>query len=211
MRHARAAIVTEAAERLLAGETLGTICADFTARQVPTRFGGKWYPTTLRVMMTAPSLAGLQMHDGKIVGTGDWPPVLDRVTYERLRERLTEKRRTPSGRYLLSGVATCGACGHTLSGHVRGTMRLYGCNAAAGGCGHVYASRDRVDEIVTARMAALMTEGLELTAPASDAEQLAAEIADAEAKLGDYARMLDAGELEPVEWRSLRRRCQEKG
>jgi hypothetical protein len=199
----RAAIVTEAAERLLAGETLGAICADFTARQIPTRSGGKWYPTTLRVMMTAPSLAGLQVHDGEVVGTGDWPPVLDRVTYERLRQHLTEKRRAPSGRYLLSGVAICGACGHTLSGHVRGTMRLYGCNAAAGGCGHVYASRDRVDEIVEARMIALVATA-EAAAPSGDVAQLAAEIAEAEAKLGDYARMLDAGELEPVEWRSLR-------
>ena len=200
----RAAIVTEAAERILAGEGLADICADFIARQVPTRFGGKWYPTTLRVMITAPSLAGLQMHDGEIVGTGDWPPVLDRVTYERLCERLTEKRRATSGRYLLSGLAFCGACGHTLSGHMRGKMRLYGCNAAAGGCGHIYASRDGVDRIVEARAATFMATASHATALTGDAEQLADEIAEAEAKLGDYARMLDAGELEPVEWRALR-------
>jgi site-specific DNA recombinase len=200
----RAAIVTEAADRLLAGETLGAICADFTERQVPTRSGGKWYPTTLRVMMTSPSLAGLQVHEGEIVGTGDWPPVLDRVTYERLRQQLTEKRRATSGRYLLSGLAICGACGNTLSGHVRGTMRLYACNAAAGGCGHVYVSREHLDRIVEARAATFMATASQLIAQTGDAEQLADEIAEAEAKLGDYARMLDAGELEPVEWRALR-------
>lgn len=200
----RAAIVTEAAERLLAGDTLGALCADFTARGVPTRFGGKWYPTTLRVMMTSPSLAGLQVHDGEVVGTGDWPPVLDRVTYERLHQQLTSGRKASPGRYLLSGLALCGACGHHLTGHARDTMKLYGCNAAAGGCGHVYAARHRVDEIVEDRMAALLATGLELAAPANDAEQLADEIAEAEAKLADYARMLDSGELEPVEWRTLR-------
>lgn len=200
----RAAIVIEAAERLLAGEGLAAICADFTERQVPTRSGGKWYPTTLRVMMTSPSLAGLQVHEGEIVGTGDWPAVLDRVTFERLRQQLTSATRPTSGRYLLSGLIACGACGHHLTGHPRGARKLYACNSAAGGCGGVYVTRDHVDRMVEGRAAMFLANASHVTAQTGDAEQLADEIAEAEAKLGDYARMLDAGELEPVEWRALR-------
>lgn len=200
----RAAIVRELAQRILAGESLGALCAELAERQVPTRSGGAWRPTTLRTMLTSPSLAGLQVHRGEIIGTGDWDPVLDRVTWERLRHLLTSRRRPASDRYLLSGLAICGSCGHHLTGKVSGGRQLVYACAPPLGCGRVYAKRDRVDEIVEARMAAFVASARTTAAPDHDAEQLAAEIAEAETRLGDYARMLDAGELEPVEWRALR-------
>lgn len=202
----RAAIVREVAGRILAGEAIGAICTDLTERQVPTRSGGAWYPTTLRVMMTAPSLAGLQAHRGEIVGTGDWPPVLDRATWEQVCQTLTSRRRSStSSRCLLSGLARCGACGHHLTGQTRGALRLYACNAASGGCGHVYVVRDQLDAIIEGMVAeALADEALRLSKPSMDSAEVAAEIAAAEAQLADYARLMDSGELELVEWRTLR-------
>lgn len=202
----RAEIVREVAQRILGGEAVGAICSDLTERQVPTRSGGKWYSTTLRVMMTAPSLAGLQVHRGQIVGSGDWQPVLDRSTWEQVCQTLTTRRRSStSSRCLLSGIARCGACDHHLTGQTRGHLRIYACNAASGGCGHVYVARSHLDALVEDRVAAaLADDALAMSGPDLDAAQVAADIAAAEAQLADYARMLDAGELEPVEWRTLR-------
>lgn len=199
----RAAIVVEVAGRVLDGEGLASICADLTERKVPTRSGGKWYPTTLRVMLSAPSLAGLQVYKGDVIGTGDWPAVLDRVTWERVRDILTRRGKAAPGRYLLSGIARCGRCGHHLTGHVRGEMKLYGCKAENGGCGGLFVIRDRVDEMIEARMA-LLLEASELPDLPADVSDLMAQLAAAEETLADYARLLDAGELQPIEWRTLR-------
>ena len=202
----RAAVVREMAQRLLDGESLGALCAELARRQVPTRAGGQWRPTTLRVMLTSPSVAGLQAHRGEIVGTGDWEPALDRVTWERVRQVLS-MRQSPSSpsRYLLSGLATCGECGHHLTGHMRGRDHFYACNGRTGGCGRVFIVRDRLDALVEPRVASVLAdEALRLATPTVDAEQLAVDIADAEARLASYAAMLDSGELQPIEWRTLR-------
>lgn len=201
----KAAIVSELAQRILDGETLTELCAELTRRGVPTRLGGAWRPTTLRVTMTAPSLAGLQSHKGEIIGEGDWEPALDRVTWERVRHALNGRRRSSPGRYLLSGIAQCGDCGRRLAGASREGVKLYACYRQGGGCGRVYIVRDRLDELVEARMIAMLADdALNVATPSVDAEQLAVDITDAEEKLASYARMLDAGELQPIEWRTLR-------
>lgn len=204
----RAAIVLEVAERILNGEGLTGIARNLNERKVPTSNGGEWYHTTVRKMMVTPGHAGLVGHEGRIVGQGVWEAILDRITWERVRAALDQKTRTTNNRYLLTGLITCGLCGHHLTGKTNTQngrpMHLYGCVRFGGGCARVWVSRDRVDEMVSIRMTATMDEPSFNIASAATVDDLAARIAKAEAQLVSYSAMFDAGEIELVEWRSMR-------
>lgn len=73
-------------------------------------------------MLLRPSLAGLTVHRGQVVGRApaDAPRVLDEDTHERIKAVLTDpvRRTAPHGRapkYLLGGIARCGRCGGVMA------------------------------------------------------------------------------------------------
>jgi hypothetical protein len=99
----------------------------------------------VRGWLLNPSIAGLRVHRGEIIGAGNWEPILDRQTWEQVRALLTAPRvverrdgraypvtsapRVSSGRkYLLTaGLAVCGVCGAALVGaksQMHNTRRL---------------------------------------------------------------------------------------
>ena len=111
-----AATIRAAVRRVLDGESLRYICKDLDAQQVPTPGrGASWNTTTLKQLLLRPSLAGLTVHRGQVVGRApdDSPRVIDEDTHERLKAVLTDplRRTSPAGRapkYLLGGIARCG-------------------------------------------------------------------------------------------------------
>lgn len=113
------ATIQEAVRRVLAGDSLRTICEDFDAKQVPTPGrGDRWNSTTLKQLLLRPSLAGLTVHRGQVVGRApdDSPRIIDEDTHERLKAVLSDPARGVhyAGRapkYLLGGIAQCGLCG----------------------------------------------------------------------------------------------------
>ncbi|WP_457098832.1 recombinase family protein [Microbacterium sp. P5_E9] len=114
-------IVREAARRILDGESLRRVAADFNERGIPGPSGkALWSTATLRQMLMRPSLAGLRQHRGQVVGDSTGDAVLDRDTHDRLVALFTDpSRRTSPGtgrapKYLLSGIARCGRCGGTM-------------------------------------------------------------------------------------------------
>ncbi|MHC3000362.1 recombinase family protein [Microbacterium sp. HJ5] len=151
IEEAEAAVIREAAGRLLASESLRKIATDLEARAVPSPAGAPWQGVTLRQLIMRPSLAGLRTHRGKVVGSFDTelhPAILDRDTHDRLMALFSDPARTVAGvgrpaQHLLSGLAECGKCGgrmRRLSGRLAttksgGTKRqppAYGCPACHG-------------------------------------------------------------------------------
>lgn len=120
---AEAATIRAAVKRVLDGESLRAICKDLDAQQAPTPGrGARWNTTTLKQLLLRPSLAGLTVHRGEVVGRtpADSPRVIDEDTHERIKAVLTDplRRTAPAGRapkYLLGGVARCGRCDGTLN------------------------------------------------------------------------------------------------
>jgi site-specific DNA recombinase len=141
---AEAAIIREAAERLLAGEPLRGVARDLNVRVVATVTGTTWSTTVLRRLLTSGRIAGWREHHGELTAKGDWPAIVDRVTLDQLRSLLLDpSRRTSTGpavrSYLLAGGLTrCGRCGEPLRGAPRadGTRR-YTCRRTPElrGCG----------------------------------------------------------------------------
>lgn len=147
-----AAVVVDAAKRVLAGEAVRAIVRDLNDRGVGTHTGKPWQPSILRAVLLRPANAGLRVHHaGKPDETrypSASPPILDDDTWDRVcavlkdhdRRSITTNART----HLLSGLATCGKCGRLMRAKtVKGTP-LYTCSV--GYC--VARRRDWVDAYI---------------------------------------------------------------
>src|SRR6266511_3944394 len=198
-----AELIREATKRLLRGETLGGICADWQSRGITTPTGGPWRQTTLRQTLMRPALIGYRDHPvaGRVRGT--WPPILSEDEWERLQAFFSDPDRQNHGRvnvrsYLLTGFIYCGRCCKPLRGGPRqGGERTYTCRKDVGfqGCGRLRRKADLVEEEVVERlMHRLDSEALRASLVAVDDDADAAdrkEIAWCKARLtrlaDDYA------------------------
>ena len=155
IRPGEAAVIRDAANRFLAGESIRSICTRLNERSVPTSTGKQWTQQTLRRMLDAPRISGQRIHRGEIVGAAEWPAIITPAESERIRALLADpNRRTnkTARRYLLRGLLRCGRCGATLISRPRadGTRR-YVCakGPGCGGCGGITINADPVEHAVT--------------------------------------------------------------
>lgn len=118
----QAALVREAIRRVLALEPVRRVVQDFNTRGVPSPRGATWDGTMLRQVLLRERNAGRRVHRGEVIGRGDWPPIVDDDTFDRLVALLRDpSRRTTRGnevKHLLSGIARCGVA------DCDGTMRV---------------------------------------------------------------------------------------
>ena len=108
--------IKEAAERLLAGQSLVSIINDFNVRGIRTPRGKTWLPGTLAAVLINPRIAGLRAYKGEIVANAVWPAIISRDQHEKLvaLRKDPTRRWVPRGRrpqHLLSGMVECARCG----------------------------------------------------------------------------------------------------
>jgi site-specific DNA recombinase len=149
---AEADLIRAAVDRVLAGESMYAIAADWNARGVATPTGRTWTVQLVTSMLRSPRLAGLREHRGAIVAPGQWPAIVDPDKHERLRAIIARRSTpAPAGRFLLSGLVACGVCGHTMYMRRRhkDKARFYGCEKVNGGaCGHVHIVAEPLEALV---------------------------------------------------------------
>jgi site-specific DNA recombinase len=147
-------IIQEAARRVLDGEPTLAIARDLTARGHRTPTGGPFTHGTLRKMLSRARYAGL-MPDG--VSPAAWQPVLDQATWEAVRGVLEAKAAgfgyaTNARRWLLSGIACCGACGTPLAIKTENRAgKTPGYRCIQQNCRRVQRSAEHLDEYVITR------------------------------------------------------------
>lgn len=115
---AEAAVIRDAVQRVLDGASLRSVGKRLDEQGIETPGkAGTWTSQTLKQLLLRPSLAGLTVHRGEVVGraSADSPRIIDEDTHERLKALLTDplRRTAPVGRapkYLLGGIARCGRC-----------------------------------------------------------------------------------------------------
>jgi site-specific DNA recombinase len=116
-----AAVVIEAARRLLAGESLNSIARDFHRRGIRAANGSSaFYTRRLRRILVNPTIAGLRSYRGEVVRDATWPPILDRGTWEAVRAILNDPKRGRGGhplRWPFSRLVVCGCPGCTPPKH----------------------------------------------------------------------------------------------
>lgn len=144
-----AQVVRDVADRILRGESIREITQRLNDTETPSPRGGPWHKNMVRHVVLRERNAGLRVHQGEVVGEGDWPAIIDRGRWEQVRAVLNDPSRRTStssaAAHLLSGIATCGVCGARVrAGTVRGVLS-YRCSARS--C--VSRKRDDVDPFVT--------------------------------------------------------------
>lgn len=111
----QAEVIREAARRILAGESYNAIAKDFNRRGIDAPRSSTWVPTQLKRILTNPAYIAKRVHQGEVIGTADWPPILDDSTFRQLSAKLCDPRRKFTNenavKYLLSGIVVCGVCG----------------------------------------------------------------------------------------------------
>lgn len=223
---AEAAIIQEAAQRVLAGESLRGIAADLNAREVPPPGVREWTGTGVRRMLSKPSLAGLRVHRGAIVGEAVGDVILDLGTWDRLTALFADPSRKPNkvGRgpqHLLSGIALCGACGERVyrapgwtpkpDSRTRHSVSPgYACPACRG----VRRAQTPVDEFVTEVILSRLErpDALDVFAPRDDnsAAEARAELAAIDARLANAADSFADGAIDQAQLTRITARLREQ-
>jgi site-specific DNA recombinase len=196
-------LITEAARRLLAGESLRQICFDWNERGAHTTTGREWTSSSLSQLLRSPRIAGLRQHRG-VIYEGAWQPILapdhQILVLERLKENARYNRGRSTRSHLLSGLLVCGLCGGALK-----TMGFrmangkpferYQCVRQPGrvNCGKIAISKKSADEHVGHRFLVEWTERLVMARAKADArddeeDALLAAIAADEAALSELTK-----------------------
>jgi site-specific DNA recombinase len=150
-----AALIRDAAKRILAGESMRGICSKWEPEGIATVTGTRWTATVLKRILTAPGTAGLREHHGALY-EGDWPGIIDRKTHERLKAILLDPARSKfnpgtARKYLLTGFAYCGLCDARLVARPRADgARCYVCASGVGfhGCGKIRSLAEPLEEFI---------------------------------------------------------------
>lgn len=213
---AEAAVLREAIDRYVAGESWYAIANDFRDRGIRALNGHPFTHQNLQQRATKPALAGVRTYLGDVVNEeGDWPPLIDRATWERLQtavatrtSRATWDRRT---KYLGSGIYECGVCGQKLRGmldynHGRDDrFPVYECPAR-----HVRRRQRPVDELAEALLLERLSQPdiLRILSPAEDVTALAREARDIRTRIEGLAALYADGVLSASAVRTEKERLQ---
>ena len=143
----QAEIIRQAAALVLNGNSLTSVAAWLNQEGIRGLHGARIYPGTIAGVLTAPSVAGLRVHQGEIVGKGTWEPILDEATWRALRAVIGSRKRSRHRvrrSYLLAGrLMFCGKCGEPMYARAGG-HGYYACNPnLSGGCGDAEITVDR--------------------------------------------------------------------
>jgi site-specific DNA recombinase len=151
-----AKIIQEAAQRVLAGESLTSICHSLNQRCIATTSATPWRRNTLRGVLVAPRIAGLREYRGAVMMGDDgpvkaqWEPIVDVAIWEAVQEILTDPtrlNRSRDNKYLLSGFLRCPCSCKMFGVYIRGA-RKYRCHQDWG-CGRTTRMAAPIDEHIT--------------------------------------------------------------
>ena len=199
---------------VLEGASLGSLVADLNARGVTTTTGRTWSYATLRQLLRRPRNAGLSEYHGEVIGPATWRPLVDEATWRAVCALLEapERLRSTSNltKYLLPGIAVCGApgCGEPMrSGGLTGrdgtVRRIYRCRRA--GVGHAYRDQTALDDYVRL----LVTKWLNmaeaaklLSIPDVNIEELRSEAAQLRGRLAEAAQAFAEGAITAAQLRT---------
>lgn len=214
---AEAAVIREAAARVLAGESVRSVAGDLNDRGFTTSTGGLWTAGTVSRMLRSARISGRREHHGEIVADAVWPPIITPAHSDRLR-RLLGGRSRPRARtarsYLLTGgLLRCGRCDTPLvSRPTASGTRRYVCSSSPGspGCGRLAINAEPLESFV-AQAVLHRLDTPQLRAALTDARrhdsqqaQLADQIAADEEMLAQIADDYAQRTITHAEWLAAR-------
>jgi site-specific DNA recombinase len=216
---AEAETVREIFRRFTEGETPYAIASDLNKRGIPTTKGKAWTEATVRRILHATHVAGINTYHGQEIGVGKWPAIITRAQWDFSQELLAfrssaaraeqAKRKAPRS-YILRGLVVCGKCGTTMAG-CSGT--LYRCSRANRQDGMKCARTMQAEpleqfvEDAAIRLLENLAVGPKRTSTAA-VESAEREIEEDERQLAELHEMWISKEIDTGEYRKDRRTIQ---
>ncbi|WP_406442730.1 recombinase family protein [Streptomyces sp. NBC_01613] len=175
IRESEAEAIREGVRRVLANESLASICRDWQARGIVSPAGKPWKAHGLRRLLASARISGRREHTprstwettrpllGEIVADAVWPGIVSHEDSDRVRRILSDPGRrrgvegTTKRSYLLSGILRCGKpkvdgkpCGWGMSGRPRSGVPRYVCPNTPGtdACAGTATNAERTDDHV---------------------------------------------------------------
>jgi site-specific DNA recombinase len=220
---AEAKIIRGAVERILKGKSVRAVTAWANEQGSRTPTGREWQQATLRPMLLSGAIAGRRTYHGEDVAEGQWEPIIDRETWDRLCAILRDPSRVSrpgrQGRWLLSGLARCSRCSQVLIIHYRpksrGGGREYLCLPSPGrpSCGATSVTAEPLEAIVAEVVLQELSEGrLEqaLAAHGGTVAVLSESREVLKARLRTVRQWWNTGEIEDQEYREHREELRSK-
>jgi len=158
--------VRAAYEALLGGASLRGIANQWNQAGYTSQTGKPWERVGVRKVLLNPRNAGLRAHKGEIVVKdgvpvqAQWPAIVDRDLFDAVSALLKDPDRlvvrAPGRKYLLSGIALCGKCGHPLGSTIpaKGRGPRYQCKHCYG----ITRSVKDVDALILGLVAARLSQ-----------------------------------------------------
>ncbi len=198
-----ARIIREAADRVLAGERVGSVANDLNRRGVPTARGAMWTTPTLRSILTGETVAGRRRYKGEDVGPAAWPAILDADTAGAVRSVLSNgarRGRRPLVALLSGGRLICGRCGGPMRTARRDNgRRLYRCPSD-----FLCVSADALEALVVEAVLVQLDHADLAQRDDDDGGGGASQVAQLEGELAALADDLGHGRLTRAEWLAAR-------
>ncbi len=140
-----AALIKEARDRLLAGDSTSKIMRDWRQRGVIGVRGRPMNATSFKRIMLSPRIAGLRQHRGEIIRDATWKQIITPKDRTRLQAILEAPERVRGGRpreYVFSGLLECSHCKGQMVGASKGKgLPTYACyDRPHGGCRKTFVS-----------------------------------------------------------------------
>lgn len=216
LRPDEADVLRECAVRVLAGDSLRSICMTLNDKGVRTVTGGQWTSQTLRRTLMSARISGQREHNGEIVATkAEWPAIITPSQTQQLRAKLGDPdRRTnrTARRYLLARLLRCSHCGTQLYARPRADgSRRYVCASGPGfgGCGKTTVVADPLEEFVVEAVlhrleTPKLSEAVAKPAPDRKGDEWQTEIEATQTQLDELAEMWAAREITRSEYLKAR-------
>jgi len=214
----------DAADRVLRGETVGSIIREWTEKGIKPSSAEKWEESTLVKILKSPRLAGLREWQGKTY-PAEWPAIFLPDTHEQLVKLFSDPSRRSHvvgrKRHLLSGIARCGKCGGPLYPYKASTghSATYRCvtGPAGKGCGGVSVNAEILEEYVTGavldalespRVQQAVRAGEDSSAPRR--AELLEEIRKAQEKRAEARRDWAEDVIDKEDWLDIKQRTEDR-
>ena len=212
---AEGALVRAAYADILSGVSLGEVSRRFNKSGLLTSRGGNWSPTQAKAVLRRARNAGLRTYKGQVVTKATWPGIVTEETWRAVTAILDDpSRRTSPGygrKYLLSGIATCGTCGLTVSSAGTQAVRKDGSRRVCYRCrsrSHVARNVEPVDDYIAALVIERLsrpdaTDLLHEPDNAAAVEELRDNAAAIRAQLDETATMYAEGNLRISDYKNI--------
>jgi site-specific DNA recombinase len=198
VRDDEAEVIRTAAARVLAGESVTSICRDFDESLILPVKAAQWSSKTLLDILRSPRIAGLRTFRGEVVGAAQWPAIIDRDTHDALLVELNGRSRgagKPNLSRWCNGLLWCGRCGHYMAAaYVSPGLFRYWCNPKRGGCARTAIHGPKTEAELERQVLAYLTRPDVVAALAEGRTTVGVEdtrraVAEDETQLRELARM----------------------